>query len=51
MSADSAREELVYRLNHDYPNVKYASLSSDGYTIGINFTDGQTCLINTYEDF
>jgi len=51
MSAEDARSALVDELNNDFENVKEATLSEDGYTIGLVFEDDTAALLITSFDF
>lgn len=51
MSAEDARIALVNELNDGFKNIKEASLSDDGYTIGIVFDDDTAALLVTYNGY
>jgi len=51
MSAEDARTALVDELNNGFDNIKEASLSDDGYTIGLVFEDDTAALLFTYNGF
>jgi hypothetical protein len=51
MSAEEARAKLVGDLNADSNGLADAELCADGYTIWLNFHDGQVAAINSVEMF
>ena len=49
VSPIEAREQLLESLNSDYRGVDFAELGLDGYTIFVNFSDGEFAAIDTFE--